>query len=75
MVQCEPLAEPTHAVRKDHDATRAHRPAGGWVRENALEHSGVELDDSLREVVEAAKLVRLGARRQLLQCLELALSL
>lgn len=45
------------------------------MRKNSLEHGGVELDNTLREVVETAKLVRLCARRQLLQRLELALSL
>lgn len=67
--------EKTHPVGEDDDTACGEVLGSSGVREDAFEDSGIEVDDTKREVVEPLHLVRLGPRRELLERLELAFAL
>lgn len=67
--------ERAYPVGENDDPPRAERAARRRVCKDALEHGRVELDDALREVVEALEVLGLLARRKSLELLQLALAL
>lgn len=55
----------TYGIAEDDKSTSRKHLGRGRVRKDSLDHSGVQFDDSEREIVEISELLRSRSRFQL----------